>query len=235
MTDPKKPSNEESILERIASSIEKIEKIDADNGSEESNENKKNSEENKVNDGFSISSNTDEFLTDDSKRKFPFLPTIGSIIGVVLVLLGIVLMLGTSDRVVDSVASGETGTISIFIIFLGVIILGLSILKFISRKELISEAFDNFHDLQLLDEYDEKNMNEDKKDSSIDTKLIDIDQEDDLDDNDLAADIHNDFDFNINNEEYVENTDFSLITDFYGTDFENIDISEDIDSREDIS
>lgn len=214
MANSKKPFNEKSILGRIASSIEEIEKCVVDNESkEENNENNKNFEEIKIDNEFLIFSKADEVLENDSRRKFSFLLIIGSILGLILVVIGIFLMLGTSERVVDTVVSGEIGTISIFIIFLGIVILNLSIFKFFSRKGPISETFDNIHDLQLLDEDEhyEKIKNEDKKDSKTNSDLIDENHDIELD-----------------------NTDSSLNTDSNNTDFEDINILDDNDSQEDI-
>ncbi len=65
---------------------------------------------------------------------FLFLAIIGMVLGIVIVLAGIFFILGASERVVDSVASGETGTLAIFIIFIGIIILGASVLGILSKK-----------------------------------------------------------------------------------------------------
>ncbi|RBQ24024.1 hypothetical protein ALNOE001_05820 [Candidatus Methanobinarius endosymbioticus] len=243
MVSSKKPSNEESILGIIASSIKEIEKIDAENESKNNiDEDEKNSEENNVDDKFSISSKADELLSDDSKRKFPILPIIGSIIGVLLSLLGIFLMLGTSNRVVDSVASGEIGTISIFVIFLGIVILGLSIFKILSKKRPISEAFDNLNNLKLLDEDedDEKNENnQDEEHLKTDPDLFNMKKKDsssNMDNKDNLDDIDNKKE-DINESSTIDSLEEidSSVTDY--TNFledisDNTENIEDMDSKE---
>lgn len=162
MSDSKKSSDEESIVDKIVSSIEKIDKIDkidSDESKDENNEDKEinneNNEEKSKKDfdnELPLTSKADEFLSDDLERKFPLLAIIGTAIGIIIIIFGIISLLSASERVVDSVASGETGTISIFIIFLGILILGISVLKILAKTSVLSNTFDNFSDLTLLDE-----------------------------------------------------------------------------------
>jgi len=167
MTDSKKNSNDESIFDRIASSINKIEKIDSEEESNEENINKKNINKENINkekyddntpstsdEELFLTSKTDEIFSNDLKRKFPFLAIIGIVIGIIIILAGTFFILGSSERVVDSVASGETGTLAIFIMFIGILILGTSILIILSKSSILSYTFDNLNDLKLLDEED---------------------------------------------------------------------------------
>ena len=189
MTDSNKSSDEDSMFGKIFSSIEKINKIDSSDLKDE--DEKKTNEGDSKKDNFAdklpLTSKADEFLSDDFKRKFPILAIFGTVIGVILIIFGIISMLNASERVVDSVASGETGTISIFIIFLGILFLGFSFLKFFAKKGPISNAFESLNDLKLLDENEFDDEKSDEKEQSAENNpesgnLDDLKEEsDDLD------------------------------------------------------
>lgn len=135
MADSKKNSDDESIIDKIVSSINKIDKVDSDEGlNEEEKDNNEKSKDNTSDKDLFLTSKTDEIISNDFKRKFPFLAIVGMVIGIVIILAGIFFILGASERVVDSVASGETGTLAIFIIFMGIVILGASVLGILSKK-----------------------------------------------------------------------------------------------------
>lgn len=170
MADSKKNSDDESIIDKIVSSINKIDKVDSDEGlNEEEKDNNEKSKDNTSDKDLFLTSKTDEIISNDFKRKFPFLAIVGMVIGIVIILAGIFFILGASERVVDSVASGETGTLAIFIIFMGILILGASVLGILSKKGPILDTF-NLDDLKLLDEDDYEDDHESKDNNKSNNK-----------------------------------------------------------------
>lgn len=171
MADSKKNSDDESIFDKVVSSINKIDEFDNENKSDEEKKEVNNEKKEKNSDDeLFLTSKTDEILSNDFKRKFPFLAIIGIVLGIIIILAGIFLILGASERVVDSVASGETGTLAIFVIFLGIVILGASSLVILSKNSPISDKLDNLEDLKLLDEdEDSKRKNNSKNKDSDET------------------------------------------------------------------
>ena len=75
--------------------------------------------------------------------------------------MGILYYNTSSDRVVDNVLSGETAGLAVFLIIIGLLIIGFSILRFISttRPEQSSSMLDMFNSIRDID-YDD--VKEDK-------------------------------------------------------------------------
>ena len=78
---------------------------------------------------------------------------VGFIVGLAVLLIGITYYGSSSDRVVDNVLSGETAGLAIFLVIIGLIIIGFSILKFLSSSKS-SLIIDTFNSIKSID-YDE--------------------------------------------------------------------------------
>ena len=77
----------------------------------------------------------------------------GFIVGLAILIIGITYYASSSDRVVDNVLSGETAGLAIFLIIIGLIIIGFSLLKFFSSSKS-SLVIDTFNSIKSID-YDE--------------------------------------------------------------------------------
>ena len=77
----------------------------------------------------------------------------GFIVGLAILLIGITYYASSSDRVVDNVLSGETAGLAIFLVIIGLIIIGFSLLKFFSSSKS-SLIIDTFNSIKSID-YDE--------------------------------------------------------------------------------
>ena len=78
---------------------------------------------------------------------------VGFIVGLAILIIGITYYASSSDRVVDNVLSGETAVLAIFLIIIGLIIIGFSLLKFFSSSKS-SLIIDTFNSIKSID-YDE--------------------------------------------------------------------------------
>ncbi len=81
------------------------------------------------------------------------LTIVGFIVGFAILIIGITYYASSSDRVVDNVLSGETAGLAIFLIIIGLIIIGFSLLKFFSSSKS-SLIIDTFNSIKSID-YDE--------------------------------------------------------------------------------
>lgn len=109
--------------------------------------------------------------------RFPVLPIIGTVIGILLVIFGIITLDDISQRVIDNVVSGETSVEAIILLVLGVIILLVSVIKLFNIKTPLSDLgkeIDNIvtdttikttedTDTNFFDEFDKKEIEEDLK------------------------------------------------------------------------
>ena len=77
----------------------------------------------------------------------------GFIVGLAILIIGISYYASSSDRVVDNVLSGETAGLAIFLVIIGLIIIGFSLLKFFSSSKS-SLIIDTFNSIKSID-YDE--------------------------------------------------------------------------------
>ena len=77
----------------------------------------------------------------------------GFIVGLAILIIGITYYASSSDRVVDNVLSGETAGLAIFLVIIGLIIIGFSLLKFFSSSKS-SLIIDTFNSIKSID-YDE--------------------------------------------------------------------------------
>ena len=78
---------------------------------------------------------------------------VGFIVGLAILIIGITYYASSSDRVVDNVLSGETAGLAIFLVIIGLIIIGFAILKFLSSSKS-SLIIDTFNNIKSID-YDE--------------------------------------------------------------------------------
>ena len=81
---------------------------------------------------------------------------LGLVIGIGILIMGIFYFNSSSDRVVDNVLSGETAGLAVFLIIIGLLIIGFSILRFISSSKAddSSSMLDMFHSIRDID-YDD--------------------------------------------------------------------------------
>ena len=78
---------------------------------------------------------------------------VGFIVGLAILIIGMTYYASSSDRVVDNVLSGETAGLAIFLVIIGLIIIGFSLLKFFSSSKS-SLIIDTFNSIKSID-YDE--------------------------------------------------------------------------------
>ena len=78
---------------------------------------------------------------------------VGFIVGLAILLIGITYYASSSDRVVDNVLSGETAGLAIFLVIIGLLIIGFSLLKFFSSSKS-SLIIDTFNSIKSID-YDD--------------------------------------------------------------------------------
>lgn len=139
------------------------------------------------------------------------LTILGFLVGLVILIIGITYYASSSDRVVDNVLSGETAGLAIFLVIIGLIIIGFSLLKFFSssKSSLIIDTFNSIKSIDY-DEISEDSLTRDdfdaifgifkrKKDSdfssngdndkSVDSSkdLFENDQEDELSQDDINS------------------------------------------------
>ena len=81
------------------------------------------------------------------------LTIVGFIVGLAILIIGITYYASSSDRVVDNVLSGETAGLAIFLVIIGLIIIGFSLLKFFSSSKS-SLIIDTFNSIKSID-YDD--------------------------------------------------------------------------------
>jgi hypothetical protein len=111
------------------------------------------SEENEnIHEELQLSSKIKETISKDSKRKFPILPILGLAIGILFIMIGTLVFLGNSDKVVDNVISGENSVLSVFIGFIGVIFISLSLLKIFSSRNPFGNVFNVIKDFESEDQ-----------------------------------------------------------------------------------
>ena len=96
-------------------------------------------------------SDSDESL--DIFNSSTIISIVGFVVGFLILLLGITYYASSSDRVVDNVLSGETAGLAIFLVIIGLIIIGFSILKFLSSSKS-SLIIDTFNSIKSID-YDD--------------------------------------------------------------------------------
>ena len=75
------------------------------------------------------------------------------IVGLAILLIGITYYASSSEKVVDNVLSGETAGLAIFLVIIGLIIIGFSLLKFFSSSKS-SLIIDTFNSIKNID-YDD--------------------------------------------------------------------------------
>ena len=102
--------------------------------------------------------NNKEKSSDSSKSLDIFdsstlLTIVGFIVGFAILIIGITYYASSSDRVVDNVLSGETAGLAIFLVIIGLIIIGFSLLKFFSSSKS-SLIIDTFNSIKSID-YDD--------------------------------------------------------------------------------
>ena len=133
---------------------------------------------------------------------------VGFIVGLAILLIGITYYASSSDRVVDNVLSGETAGLAIFLVIIGLIIIGFSLLKFFSssKSSLIIDTFNSIKSIDYDDVSEDVISREDfdaifgifkrKKDSnfsdndkSVDSSkdLFEKDSDDELSDDDISS------------------------------------------------
>lgn len=93
------------------------------------------------------------------------------IVGLGILIMGIFYLNSSSDRVVDNVLSGETAGLAVFLIIIGLLIIGFSILRFLSstKADQSSSMLDMFKSIRDIDYDDvkEDNISRDDFDSAF--------------------------------------------------------------------
>ncbi|MDR2966500.1 MAG: hypothetical protein LBU74_00930 [Methanobacteriaceae archaeon] len=112
-------------------------------------------------------------------KKLPILAILGLAIGILLIMTGTSMLLGSSDKVVDNVVSGETSASSVLIISIGIIFLVLSLLKIFPNEKTFGNIFHIINDFETEinnNDEDTKNnkTNPQPKDEDLIIKKADI-------------------------------------------------------------
>ncbi|MBR5503606.1 MAG: hypothetical protein IKV87_04105 [Methanobrevibacter sp.] len=83
------------------------------------------------------------------------------IVGLGILIIGIFYLGSSSDRVVDNVLSGETAGLAVFLIIIGLLIIGFSVLRFLSltKADQSSSILDMFKSIRDIDYDDVKEDN----------------------------------------------------------------------------
>ena len=212
-----------------------------------------------------------------SKKNKGFLSSFGSIkmdssfiitvlsfiVGLGILIMGIFYLNSSSDRVVDNVLSGETAGLAVFLIIIGLLIIGFSILRFLSsiKADQSSSMLDMFKSIRDIDYDDVKDdnisrddfdsvfssvfgkekrsdfSNDDGDKSSVDKNLFD--EDDEISDEDIDA-LYSDSNLNktassTKNSTGIQDTD-NIIEEDLDDDFDMIDSdnSEDFDNDTDL-
>ena len=154
----------------------------------------------------------DKDKTSDSDRSLDIfnsstiISIVGFIVGLAILLIGITYYASSSDRVVDNVLSGETAGLAIFLVIIGLIIIGFAILKFLSssKSSLIIDTFNNIksidydevsEDVISREDFDaifsifkrKKDSNFSDNDKSVDSTKDLFENEDELSDEDINS------------------------------------------------
>ena len=154
----------------------------------------------------------DKDKTSDSKLSIDIFNTstiisiVGFLVGLLILLIGITYYSTSSERVVDNVLSGETAGLAIFLIIIGLLIIGFAILKFLSssRSSLIIDTLNSIksidyddisEDVISRDDFDaifsifkrKKDSNFPDNDKSVDSSndLFEKDSDDEVSDDDI--------------------------------------------------
>ena len=138
--------------------------------------------------------NNKEKSSDSSKSLDIFdsstlLTIVGFIVGFAILIIGITYYASSSDRVVDNVLSGETAGLAIFLVIIGLIIIGFSLLKFFSSEDGITrEDFDAIFSV-LKRKKDSNFSGSGDNDKSVDSSkdLFEKDKEEELSDDDINS------------------------------------------------
>ena len=185
------------------------------------------------------------------------------IVGLGILIMGIFYLNSSSDRVVDNVLSGETAGLAVFLIIIGLLIIGFSILRFLSstKADQSSSMLDMFKSIRDIDYDDVKDdnisrddfdsvfssvfgkekrsdfSNDDGDKSSVDKNLFD--EDDEISDEDIDA-LYSDSNLNktassTKNSTGIQDTD-NIIEEDLDDDFDMIDSdnSEDFDNDTDL-
>lgn len=151
-----------------------IEKLHIELDDDEDNNTLKNEE---IDNSYSTSSKIKEFITTDLNKKIPLLLIIGIAIGLIFVLIGILMLSGGSDRVVDNVVFGENAASSVFFILIGFLLIGITIFKVFSKKNIFGGIFNTIGNFESS-----QNTNIQNKEEKIKTNndINDASKSDDL-------------------------------------------------------
>ncbi|MDR0901054.1 MAG: hypothetical protein LBM26_05270, partial [Methanobrevibacter sp.] len=133
---------------------------------------------------FSHKSN--ELLSKLSVKGIPISSLIILSMGIIFIILGFGLIFSASEKIADNVIFGESGVMAAFFLFLGILLLGIAILKILSKKAIFSDTLDKIKDLELLEEdafnleynnefyegLDNNNLDNNNKNNKIDVKAL---------------------------------------------------------------
>ncbi|MGZ7067372.1 MAG: DUF308 domain-containing protein [Methanobacterium sp.] len=153
--EPKKENKEKSNKSRAAMLFERLDfaQISEIEGGGKDPEDSKSKKEND-NDPHSFPLLSDiigsKRAQNIKSRKSTILVIIGVIVGVLFIVLGAVMIMGSAERVADNVAFGEKEVFSVFLILIGVIIIACSFAYKFVGKSFFKEIDDE------VNSYDEK-------------------------------------------------------------------------------
>lgn len=127
------------------------------NPDDNSRKGKRNASSKSIKDAKAKQSTKSSFNLMDSSFLFTLF---GLIVGIGILVMGILYYSSSSDRVVDNVLSGETAGLAIFIIIIGLLIIGFSLLRFFSSSNSETSAI-----LDMLNNIRNIDYNEVKEDN----------------------------------------------------------------------
>lgn len=154
-----KGSFDEDSLENDATDSSKFDEegLVIINPDDNSRKGKRNASSKSIKDAKAKQSTKSSFNLMDSSFLFTLF---GLIVGIGILVMGILYYSSSSDRVVDNVLSGETAGLAIFIIIIGLLIIGFSLLRFFSSSNSETSAI-----LDMLNNIRNIDYNEVKEDN----------------------------------------------------------------------
>ncbi|MDR2829560.1 MAG: hypothetical protein LBB45_00695 [Methanobrevibacter sp.] len=121
---------------------------------------------------FFISEKIYLFLKNDMEKRYPIVAILGIVFGLILVIIAIISFFGNSEKIVDNVNMKENGMFSVLIGLFGLVILGLSTFRLLTKKTNLGHLF------KSLEEIDSPIFNEEKPKTSKEDSKIDESQKD---------------------------------------------------------
>jgi len=104
------------------------------------------------------------FIDSFKSEKLTWVNIVTLIIGVLLIILGIIILSGSSEKVADNVVFGERAVLAVFMILIGVIVMAIAVAYKLLNKTFLNKLF---KDLKVVEK---KSEDIDKSNSKVSKK-----------------------------------------------------------------